>query len=119
MGRELAPQVAACKMRRDNPSLAEPMRLGVYLALATAALASACASHSDQIAPIYVSPSTFEHLNCRQLGEEVKRVTRAEATGVQDGKPTDANDIGLLKGAMEALEQVSIEKNCNIEFQHG
>jgi len=27
--------------------------------------------------------------------------------------------MALLKGAMEALEQVSIEKNCNIEFQHG
>jgi hypothetical protein len=95
------------------------MRFGTYVAVGIAALVSACASHSDQIVPTYVSPSTFEHLNCRQLGEEVKKVTRAEATGMQDGKPTDANDIALLKGAMEALEQVSIEKNCNIQFQHG
>jgi hypothetical protein len=32
---------------------------------------------------------------------------------------TDAEQVGLLKGAMEALEQISIEKGCNIEFQHG
>jgi hypothetical protein len=64
--------------------------------------------------------STFEHLTCRQIGEEQKRVTRAEATGGRvDGKPGDPDDIALLKGAMEALEEVSIEKNCNIEFQHG
>jgi hypothetical protein len=44
---------------------------------------------------------------------------RRATGGSLDGKPGDANDIALLKGAMEALEQVSIEKNCNIEFQHG
>jgi len=85
-----------------------------------AALASACAGHLDTSAPTYVSPSTFENLTCRQIGEEQKRITRAEATGGRlDGKPGDADDMALMKGAMEALEQVSIEKNCNIEFQHG
>jgi hypothetical protein len=70
--------------------------------------------------PSYVSPSTFEHLTCRQIGEEQKRITRAEAAGGRlDGKPGDADEIAQLKGAMEALEEVSIEKNCNIEFQHG
>jgi hypothetical protein len=38
---------------------------------------------------------------------------------MQGGKATDAEQVGLLKGAMEALEQVSIEKDCKIEFQHG
>jgi hypothetical protein len=55
-------------------------------------------------------------LTCRQLGEEVKRVTRAEAASTQAGKPADAADVGLFKGTMEALEQVSIEKGCNIQF---
>ena len=96
------------------------MRFGTYVAAGLAALASACASQSDYIAPAYVSPSTFEHLTCRQIGEEQKRITRAEVTGGRvDGKPRDPDDIALLKGAMEALEEVSIEKNCNIEFQHG
>jgi len=31
----------------------------------------------------------------------------------------DAADVGLFKGTMEALEQLSIEKGCNIQFQHG
>jgi hypothetical protein len=96
------------------------MRFRTYIAAGLAALASGCASQSDYIPPIYVPPSTFENLTCRQLGEEQKRITRAEATGGRlDGKPGDADDPALLKGAMEALEQVSIEKNCNIEFQHG
>ena len=96
------------------------MRFRTYIAAGLAALASACASQSDYIAPTYVSPSTFENLTCRQIGEEQKRIIRAEATGGRlDGQPGDADDKALLKGAMEALEQVSIEKNCNIEFQHG
>jgi hypothetical protein len=95
-------------------------RFHTYIAVGLAALASACAGHLDTPAPTYVSPSTFENLTCRQIGEEQKRITRAEATGGRlDGKPGNAEDVALLKGAMEALEQVSIEKNCNIEFQHG
>ncbi len=90
-----------------------------YLVVGLAALAGACASQSDTIPPTYVSPSTYENLTCRQLGEEVKRVTRAEAASTQAGKPADAADVGLFKGTMEALEQVSIEKGCNIQFQHG
>ena len=93
------------------------MRLGISVALAIAAVVGACATNSDTIDPIYVSPSTFEHLTCR--GEEQKRITREEAANMQNGKASDAEQVGLLKGAMEALEQVSIEKNCNIEFQHG
>jgi hypothetical protein len=90
-----------------------------YLVVGLAALVGACASQSDTIPPTYVSPSTYENLNCRQLGDEVKRVTRAEAASTQDGKPADAVDVGLFKGTMDALEQVSIEKGCNIQFQHG
>ena len=96
------------------------MRFGIYVALAIAAVVGACATNPDFIDPTYVSPSTFEHLTCRQIGEEQKRITRAEATGGRlDNKPGDPDDIAQLKGAMEALEEVSIEKNCNIEFQHG
>jgi hypothetical protein len=96
------------------------MRPGTtYLVVGLAALAAACASQSDTIPPTYVSPSTYENLTCRQLGEEVKRVTRAEAASTQTGKPADAADVGLFKGTMEALEQVSIEKGCDIQFQHG
>jgi hypothetical protein len=95
------------------------MRFGIYMTLGIAAVVGACTSQPESTPPIYVSPSTFEHLTCRQLGEEVKRITREEAAGGQEGKAADATEIGLRKGAMEALEQVSIEKGCNIQFQHG
>src|SRR5499427_7051752 len=64
------------------------MRFRTYVAAGLAALASACAGHLDTSAPTYVSPSTFENLTCRQIGEEQKRITRAEATGGRlDNRP--------------------------------
>ena len=95
------------------------MRSGTYVAIGIAAFVGACASQPDSIPPTYVSPSTFENLTCRQLGEEAKRIARAEAASAQAGKPPDAAEVGLFKGTMEALEQVSIEKGCNIQFQQG
>jgi len=112
----------SCSVQNVAPKttvLRRNMRFATYLALAIAAVVSACASNPDTVDPIYVSPSTFENLTCRQIGEEQKRIGREEAANMKDGKATDAEQAGLFKGAMEALEQVSIEKGCNIEFQHG
>jgi len=107
------------------------MRFGTFIAVGIAAVLGACTHQSvPGIDPVYVEPSTFENLTCRQLGEEAKRITSQEAAGGQaagsqaaggqDGKATDANNqLGVLKGAMDALERVSIEKGCNIQFQHG
>jgi hypothetical protein len=67
------------------------MRFGPNVAAGIAALAGACVSDSDYVSPTYVSPSTFEHLTCRQIGEEAKRITPAKAAGGQDGKAADAN----------------------------
>src|SRR5262249_38088172 len=90
------------------------------IAVGLAALASACAGHLDTPAPAYVSPSTFENLTCRQIGEAQKRFTRAEATrGRLDGNARDADDVALLKGRMDAVGRGPREKNCNVEFQHG
>lgn len=113
---------ATCSMQMSpgtNSDCGGNMRFGTYVAFGIAALVAACASQSDYIPPTYVSPSSFEHMTCRQISEEVKRVTRSEAAAGQAGKTADADEIGLLKGTMEALEQVSIEKNCNIQFEHG
>jgi hypothetical protein len=102
------------------------MRFGTFIAVGIAAVLGACTHQSvPGIDPVYVEPSTFENLTCRQLGEEAKRITSQEAAGSQtaggqDSKATDANNqLGVLKGAMDALERVSIEKGCNIQFQHG
>ena len=103
----------------NNPYCGGTMGFGTYVAFGIAALVTACTSQSDYIPPTYVSPSSFEHMTCRQIGEEVKRITRSEAAAGEASKTADATEIGLLKGTMEALEQVSIEKNCNIQFQHG
>jgi hypothetical protein len=112
------------------------MRFGTFIAVGIAAVLGACTHQSvPGIDPVYVEPSTFENLTCRQLGEEAKRITSQEAAGGQaagsqtasgqtasgqESKATDANNqLGVLKGAMDALERVSIEKGCNIQFQHG
>jgi len=103
-----------------------------------------CASSSDKITATYVSPLQYENYNCRQLAEEAQRVSRraAEASGAQDSQATKdavattvavvifwpaafmvggdrntAAELGRLKGELETIEQVSIRKNCRIQFQ--
>lgn len=90
-----------------------------YLVVGLAALAGACASQSDAIPPTYVSPSTYENLTCRQLGEEVKRVTRAEAASTQAGKPADAADVGLFKGPWTRSSKCRSRKAVISSFSMG
>ena len=107
-------------------------------------LVSGCASRSDQVASAYVSPYTFEGLNCAQLADAAQSISyrAAAAAGAQDQKATrDAiattaavvvfwpaaffvggNDqttaeLARLRGELEAIEQVAIKKRCNIQFQ--
>lgn len=104
----------------------------------------ACASSADKVAAAYVSPIQYSSLSCRQVTEESARVSAraSESAGVQDSKRTSdavATTVGVivfwpalffidgdnqktaelarLKGEMEALEQVSVQKNCGIQFQ--
>jgi hypothetical protein len=110
----------------------------------SALIMSGCASSSDKITATYVSPLQYESYNCRQLAEEAQRVSRraAEASGAQDsqaskdtvatavavvifwpaafmvgGDRNTAAELGRLKGELEAIEQVSIRKNCGIQFR--
>jgi hypothetical protein len=103
-----------------------------------------CASTSDEVGSIYVSPLTYQSYNCQQIGQEAERVSRraAEIAGVQDSKATSdavmtgvglvlfwpslffikgdgqsAAELGRLKGEFETLEKVSIEKNCGLQFR--
>jgi hypothetical protein len=86
----------------------------------------------------------YQSYNCAQLAEEAQRVSApaATATGLQDKQATNdavATGVGLvifwpslfliggdkvnaaqlaqLKGEMEAIQQVSIQKRCNIQFR--
>lgn len=105
-----------------------------------------CASSSTDIKPAYVSPLQYQSLTCEQIGLEMERVSRraAEAAGVQDSNRTqdawvtaaaivvfwpaafmvkgdgqNAAELARLKGEFEALERVSIEKNCELQVRRG
>jgi hypothetical protein len=111
---------------------------------ALAAALSACASGSDKITGSYVSPMQYQNYSCTQLSEEAQRVSArvAQVSGVQDQKATNdaiitgvaivvfwpaaffvngngenASELARLKGEFEAIEKVSIQKNCGIQFQ--
>jgi hypothetical protein len=103
-----------------------------------------CASRAENISAAYVSPLQYQNYNCAQLSEEASRIASraAQVAGVQDSKATNdavatgvgviifwpalflikgdsttAAELARLKGEMEAIERVSIEKKCNIRFQ--
>jgi hypothetical protein len=122
------------------------MRWGIVAAAGLATVTGACASYSEKIPATFVSPIIYEHLTCRQVAEEAARVSRraAEVAGVQDSQATkdsvitgvaivvfwpaaffvggdraSAAELGRLKGEADALEQVSIKKNCGIQFRQG
>lgn len=120
------------------------MKAIVPAALAVALL-SGCATSPKDIAPTYVSPVTYQKYSCRELGEEAQRVSaRAAALSGQQsqqatrdavavtaaivvfwpaaffvgGDKTNAAELANLKGQMQAIEQASIARKCNIQFQH-
>ncbi len=103
-----------------------------------------CASRAENISAAYVSPLQYQNYNCAQLGEEASRLASraAQVAGVQDSKATNdavatgvgviifwpalllikgdsttAAELARLKGEMEAIERIAIEKKCNIRFQ--
>ena len=109
-----------------------------------AAICAGCASSSSDIEAQYVSHLQYQHLGCKQIGAEAQRVSRrvAELSGVQDEKATGdavatgialvvfwpaaffvkgdgatAAELGRLKGEFEALERVSIERRCGLQFR--
>lgn len=105
----------------------------------------ACASKSDNISAAYVSPLQYQGYNCNQIRSELSRVSRRvnEVAGVQDSqasKDSVALGVGMilfwpalffmigkdkeeelsrLKGEYEALEQVAIQKDCNVAKEIG
>ena len=115
----------------------------VTLTLAGALNLGGCATNPNEIAPSYVSPIQYDGYSCSQLGQEAARLSgrAAEVAVVQKNKATGdavamgvglvlfwpsiffikgdgttASEIAQLKGQMNAVEQASIAKKCNIEF---
>lgn len=107
---------------------------------------SACATKPENIKASYVSPLAYESYECDQLSAEAERVSfhAADIAGVQrkkakgdavatgvalilfwpalffiKGNGTTESEVARLKGEMEALERVAIQKRCNIRFAQG
>ena len=106
-----------------------------------AALLSGCADNSDKVHGTYVSPVQYQDYSCKQIRQEMMRVSRKvnEIAGVQDKQASGdsaAMGVGLvlfwpalfflaghdqhtelaeLKGQYDALEEEAIQKNCNVE----
>jgi hypothetical protein len=109
-----------------------------------AAFSAGCASSSADIQAQYVSDLQFQGLSCKQIGAEAAHLSRrvAEISGLQDEKASNdavatgvalvifwpaaffikgdgptAAELGRLKGEFEALERVSIRRNCGLQFR--
>jgi polygalacturonase len=109
-----------------------------------ATMLAGCASSSTDIAPAYVSPVAYQSYTCQQLALEAQAISTRAATlsGVQDSQRTkdgwataaavvvfwpaaffvggdkqNAAELAQMKGQMVAVEQASIAKKCNIQFQ--
>lgn len=119
--------------------------LSRLLPVSAALLALAgCASTADKIGGQYVSPLQYTGYDCSQLSLEAQRISTrvAHLSGVQDQKATNdaiatgvaivvfwpaaflvgGNDqntaeLARLKGEFETIEQVAIQKKCNIQFR--
>jgi hypothetical protein len=116
----------------------------VWTVLALSSALIGCASSADKIGGQYVSPLQFSNYDCNQLSMEAQRISArvAQLSGVQDQKASNdavatgvaivifwpaaflvgGNDqttaeLARLKGEFEAIEQVSIQKRCGIQFE--
>lgn len=102
---------------------------------------SACASHTKDISPQYVSPMEFRSYSCGQIEQELSAVSRkvsevgavvdqqASTDSVQtgvgivlfwptlfflDGDTPQAAEYARLRGEFDALEKAGRQKNCGI-----
>jgi hypothetical protein len=112
--------------------------------VALGAALGGCASSAADITPTYVSPVTYQSFTCPQLGLEAQAISARAAAlaGAQDSQRTKdavattaaviifwpaaflvggdkqtAAELAQMKGQLIAVEQASIQKNCNIQFQ--
>jgi hypothetical protein len=110
------------------------------------ALVAGCATRSDNIQPASVSMIPYRALNCAQVREEVERVSTgiAYAARQQDdaanvdafgmavgvavmpamllftrGDGANAAELSRLRGELEALRTVNIERQCGVNVPLG
>lgn len=118
------------------------MRVWVLAGLAL--VMGGCAKSADKVTAAYVSPLGYEQYSCAQIAGEAERISLRvqQVSGAQNKQATSdavATTVGVvifwpalffiggddattyelarLKGEMDAIEQISIRKNCGIVFQ--
>jgi hypothetical protein len=116
----------------------------IAVTISASSIICGCAKRPEDITAAYVSPLAYEQYDCGQLGTEAQRVSsRATAVmGVQQQKAgSDAvamgvglilfwpalffvkggaeteNEVARLKGQMDTIEQVAIQKKCGFTFE--
>ncbi|MBL4890775.1 MAG: hypothetical protein JKX91_02910 [Rhizobiaceae bacterium] len=116
------------------------------LFIGTSIFLTACATKPENIKASYVSPLAYESYECDQLSAEAERISghAADIVGVQrkkakkdavatgvalilfwpalffiKGNDVTESEVARLKGEMEALEKVTIQKRCSIQFAQG
>lgn len=120
------------------------MNKKILIVAATSGLLASCATPPDKIEAAYVSPIQYDNYSCDQIASEAGRVSdrASQALGTQkkkaqgdavkvgvgivlfwpallfvDGKGANESEIARLKGEMDTLEKVSIQKECGIQFR--
>lgn len=116
----------------------------IILTAVVAVAVSSCASKSTEITASYVSPVLYQNLTCQQLAEEARAVSSRAATaaGIQDkaashdaamttvgvvlfwpalffnkGDGAQSAELARLKGEMQAIEDASRRKGCEMQFK--
>lgn len=125
-------------MRRFTPYFATPLSAAVLLA--------GCASNPDKLGAVDVSPIQYQNYDCGQIASESDRISRrvnvlydqlkkeanadAWQTGIgivlfwpalfflEGGDGPQATEYRQLKGEYEALQRVSTQKRCGLEFRN-
>lgn len=115
-----------------------------FLPLLAILCLTACATAPDKIAAADVSPLQYQGYSCKQIGAELGRIEKKVNTlyykldktasndnaqmGVglilfwptlfflEGGDGAEAAEYARMKGEIDALESVSIQKNCGIKF---
>lgn len=118
----------------------------VLAGLAIASMTAGCATRSQDIQPASVSMVPYRAMNCTQVSEEVARVSgrigyvaqQQDAAAASDaagmaiglavlpgmllftqGDGPNAAELSRLRGELEALRTVNIEKQCGVAVPIG
>ncbi len=119
------------------------MRWNLATPLILSCLVLGCATQPEDIKTAYVSPLQYRDYSCRQISNEMVRLTRRvgeSRASVDERADDDAANMGIsmilfwpalfflkgdgpeaqeyarLKGELETLEKVAIKKDCDVDL---